>query len=120
MEIEDPNNLPLIERITKAENFARELCEHLQQAFLPRLVSLRSSSKRLSTDEVSDQTMFDQMSEVVKAEKFATQIHERLTVYLASIQKDAHEVLGINTSLGAVKEHEARVDIQDIVMEEEL
>ncbi|MDA1231705.1 MAG: hypothetical protein O2856_13105 [Planctomycetota bacterium] len=120
MEIDDPDNLPLVDRINKAEHFARELCEHLQQAFLPKLVSLRSSSKKMNPDEVSDQTMFDQMSAVVNAEKFASEIYLKLTRYLESIQKDAHEVLGISSALSAIKERKTLVDIQDIVMDEEL
>lgn len=120
MEIEDPNNLPLVERINKAKYLARELCEHLQQAFLPKLVSLRSSSKKMNPDEVSDQTMFDQMSAVVNAEKFASELYLKLTKYLESIQKDAHEVLGINSALSATQEQKHLVDIQDIVMNEEL
>ncbi len=118
MEIEDPNNLPLVERINKAEHFARELCEHLQQAFLPKLLDLRSSSKKLDPEVVSDQTMFDQMSSVVKAEQFATDIYARLILYLESIRKDANDVLGIANPASEIKKRKTLVDIQDIVMEE--
>jgi len=118
MEIEDPNNLPLVERINKAEHFARELCEHLQQALLPKLSDLRSSSKKLDPDVVSDQTMFDQMSSVVKAEQFASDIHARLIKYLESIRKDAIGVLGIANPASVIKKQKTLVDIQDIVMEE--
>ncbi|MEJ7593194.1 MAG: hypothetical protein WKF77_16735 [Planctomycetaceae bacterium] len=118
MEIENPNNLPLVERINKAEHFARELCEHLQQAFLPKLSDLRSSSKKLDPEVVSDQTMFDQMSSVVKAEQFASDIYARLILYLESIRKDAIDVLGIGNTMSEIKERKTLVDIQDIVMEE--
>ena len=118
MEIEDPNNLPLVERINKAEHFARELCEHLQQAFLPKLLDLRSSRKKLDPAVVSDQTMFDQMAAVVKAEQFASDIHVRLIRYLESIRKDASGVLGIAEPTSEIKERKTLVDIQDIVIEE--
>ena len=118
MEIQDPNNLPLVERINKAEHFARELCEHLQQAFLPKLLELRSSSKKLDSEVVSDQTMFDQMSSVVTGEQFASDIYARLIKYLESIQKDADGVLGIADTPPEIKERKTLVDIQDIVMEE--
>ena len=120
MEIEDPNNLPLVERITKAEQFARELCEHLQQAFLPKLSELRLSSKKLDADVVSDQTMFDQMLSVVKAEQFSSDIHARLSMYLDSIRKDASAVLGITYLTAEITDQEKSIDIQDVVMEEEL
>ena len=118
MEIEDPNNLPLVERINKAEHFARELCEHLQQAFLPKLSDLRSCSKKMDPEVVSDQTMFDQMSSVVKAEQFASDIHARLIKYLESIRKDASGVLGIADPASVIKQQKTLVDIQDIVMED--
>lgn len=118
MEIQDPNNLPLVERINKAEHFARELCEHLQQAFLPKLSDLRSSSKKLDSEVVSDQTMFDQMSSVVKAEQFASDIYARLIKYLESIRKDAGGVWGIADTTPEIKERKTLVDIQDIVVEE--
>jgi len=120
MNDENPDNLPLVERVSKAEYYARELCEHLQQAYLPKLAQLRSSSKRLEVEEVSDQTMFDQMSAVVNAEQFASNLFMRLINYLESIQNDAHDVLSVDSALSAVKEREALVDIQDIVAEEEL
>ena len=119
MEYEDPNNLPLVERINKAEHFARELCEHLQLAFLPKLSDLRSSSKKLDPEVVSDQTMFDQMSAVVKAERFATDIYTRLLRYLESIEKDAGEILGIPRGISEIKERKTLVDIQDIVLDNE-
>lgn len=120
MQIENPNNLPLADRLTKAELLARELCEHLQVGLLPKLSTLRASSKILDENEVSDRTIFDQISEVLKAEKFASNIHESLLKYLESIQRDAHNVLGIDASLTAYKERKNRVEIQDVVMEEEL
>lgn len=120
MEIENPNNLPLVERINKAEHFARELCEHLQQAFLPKLSDLRSSSKKLDPEVVSDQTMYDQMASVLEAEQFASKIYGRLMRYLQSIQKDAVDVLGIADTDTVVKDRQILIDIQDVVTEKEL
>lgn len=120
MQIENPNNLPLADRLTKAELLARELCDHLQVGLLPKLSTLRASSKILNQNEVSDQTMFDQTMDVLKAERFANNLHESLIKYLESIQRDAYEVLGIDATLSAYKERKNLVDIQDVVMEEEL
>ncbi len=120
MPIENPNNLPLADRLTKAELLARELCEHLQVGLLPKLSTLRASSKILDQNEVSDQTIFDQIADVLKAERFANNIHESLVKYLESILRDAHEVLGIDATLSAYKERRNLVDIQDVVIDEEL
>lgn len=118
MEPENPDNLPLIERINKAEYLARELCEHLQQTFLPKLVDLRSSSKKLDPKEVSDQTMYDKMAAVVSAEKFSDEVFSRLSLYLDSIQKNARDVLGIDESISQKRDSQLDVDIQDVVWEE--
>ena len=124
MHDENPDNLPLAERVNKADFLARELSEHLKQAYLPKLSQLRSSSKRLDPEEVSDQTMFDQMSAVVSAEEFASNLCMRLMKYLQSIQKDARRVLGVDNRLSAVPERnlqaDIKVDIHDIVAEDEL
>ena len=124
MHDENPDNLPLAERVNKADFLARELSEHLKQAYLPKLSQLRSSSKRLDPEEVSDQTMFDQMSAVVNAEEFASNLCMRLMKYLQSIQKDAKKVLGVDNRLSFVPERnlqaDIKVDIHDIVAEDEL
>ena len=120
MQIENPNNLPLADRLTKAELLARELCDHLQVGLLPKLGTLRASSRILNQNEVSDQTIFDQITEVLKAEQFANNIHGSLVKYLESILRDAHGVLGIDTTLTAYKESRSRIEIQDIVLEEDL
>ena len=120
MEPERPDNLPLVERINKAEHRARELSEHLQQAFLPKLGDLRSSSKKLDPNEVSDQTMFARMAAVVEAEKYAEILFSKLTLYLQSIQKDACQVLGINAAPPERRQTQNLVDIQDVVGKDEL
>lgn len=124
MHDENPDNLPLAERVNKADFLARELSEHLKQAYLPKLSQLRTSSKKLDPEEVSDQTMFDQMSAVVNAEEFASNLCMRLMKYLQSIQKDAKRALGVDNRLSAVPERnlqaDIKVDIHDIVVEEQL
>jgi hypothetical protein len=117
MHDENPENLPLAERINKAEYFARELAEHLQLAFLPKLSQLRVSSKKPDPEEVTDQTMYDQMAAVVNAEEYASNLYTRLKKYLESIQKDAAKAFEIVPAPAEVKEFEVLVDIQDIVLE---
>lgn len=114
---ENPENLPLAERISKAEHFARELAEHLQLAFLPKLSQLRASSKKTDPEEVTDQTMYDQMAAVVSAEEYASNLYTRLTKYLESIQKDAVKAFEIVPVPADSREIEVLVDIQDIVLE---
>lgn len=93
---DSPDNFPLVERFHKAEYLARELSEHLRQAFLPKLAQLRQASKIMDAAEVTDQTMLDNMNAVFAAEDFASDIFEKLIRYLRSIEKDTHEIMGIS------------------------
>lgn len=93
---DSPDNFPLVERFHKAEYLARELSEHLRQAFLPKLAQLRQASKIMDAAEVTDQTMLDNMNAVFAAEDFASDIFEKLIRYLRSIEKETHEILGLN------------------------
>jgi hypothetical protein len=93
---DNPDNFPLVERFHKAEYLARELSEHLRQAFLPKLAELRQASKIMDAAEVTDQTMLDNMNAVFAAEDFASDIFEKLIRYLRSIEKDTNEIMGIS------------------------
>jgi hypothetical protein len=93
---DSPDNFPLVERFHKAEYLARELSEHLRQAFLPKLAQLRQASKIMDAAEVTDQTMLDNMNAVFAAEDFASDIFEKLIRYLRSIEQDTHEIMGLN------------------------
>jgi hypothetical protein len=93
---ENPENFPLVERFHKAEHLARELSEHLRQAFLPKLSELRHASKVADAAEVTDKTMLDKMTAVLSAEDFASDIFEKLTLYLHSIERETKEIMGIS------------------------
>ena len=93
---EDPENFPLVERFHKAEYLARELSEHLRQAFLPKLSALRHASKVFDPDQVTDQEMFDKMTDVLGAEDFASDVFDKLIVYLRSIEKETKGIMGVS------------------------
>ena len=93
---EDPENFPLVERFHKAEYLARELSEHLRQAFLPKLSDLRHASKVFDAAEVTDQEMLDKMTALLNAEDFAWDIFDRLMSYLRSIEKETKGIMGVS------------------------
>jgi hypothetical protein len=93
--LESPEQFPLVERFHKAEYLARELSEHLRQAFLPKLHDLRAASKIFDPAEVSDQEMLDRMTAVLAAEDFAAEIFEKLAAYLRSIERETKEIMGM-------------------------
>lgn len=93
---DDPENFPLVERFHKAEYLARELSEHLRQAFLPKLSDLRHASKVFDPVQVSDQEMLDKMIAVLNAEDFASDVFDKLISYLRSIEKETKVIMGIS------------------------
>jgi hypothetical protein len=92
---ETPEDFPLVERFHKAEYLARELSEHLRQAFLPKLSELRHASKVSDVTEVTDQAMLDRINAVLGAEDFASDIFEKLMMYLRSIESETKEIMGV-------------------------
>lgn len=92
---DNPEQVPLAERFHAAEFLVRELSEHLQQAFLPKLSDLRSSSKIYDVRQVTDQAMLDKMNAVLQADEFAANLFDKLARYLESIQKETRSLLGV-------------------------
>ena len=93
-------NIPLAERMKKAEYLSRELSEHLRQSYLPRLAELRNSSKIYDEELVSDQQMLDQIQAVLKSDDFASNVYLQLSGYLESIREEMQNlVLGGDTDL---------------------
>ncbi len=84
---------PLKERLKKADYLARELSEHLTQAYLPKLSKLRVAAKELDPDVVSDQQVLDCTLAVIQAEEFTADLYKELRAYLESIKTDTQEIL---------------------------
>ena len=85
--------LPLMERLKKAEYLARELSEHLVQAYLPKLMKLRAATKEFDAKQVSDQQILDCTLAVLQAEDFTANLYRELRTYLDSIKGDTQEIL---------------------------
>lgn len=93
-----PDELPLQdmtlqERLKKADYLARELSEHLRQAYLPRLAALRSSAKVYDPREVSDNHILELTLAVLQAEEFTDDLHMRLNQHLSSIAAEMRDML---------------------------
>jgi len=82
----------LHELLTGAEHLARELAEHLQQAFLPQVQQLRHMAGGIDepaeeTSAVSDTTIRQQVSQILKTDEFSQAQFQRLERYFQVIQK---------------------------------
>ena len=93
MSAENPDSLTLTERLSKAQYLARELSEHLTQAYLPKLNALKAASREFDEKKVSDQQVFDRTKAVLDAEDFAENIHSQLDAYMRSIRREMRQLL---------------------------
>ncbi len=89
-------DLPLVDRLMKANYLSRELSEHLRQAYLPRLGDLRKAAKHFDPKEVSDQRILDHTLAVLEAEEFTDELYGKLRICLDSIRDEMQTVLGVH------------------------
>ncbi len=85
----------LRERMGHADQLLRELSEHLNQSFLPKLRAasdlVRSGS--VERDDIADSTVRNAMSALIKSDNFTQTLIDKLDPYLSSIHKGVEQVL---------------------------
>jgi hypothetical protein len=108
-------NLPLGDRLKKADHLARELSEHLRQAYLPKLLDLRGAAKVYDADEVSDQQILDHTLAVLQAEEFTAELYARLRLYLDSIRTEMSPLLFTDEPSAAAPRPAPEVDVEDVI-----
>ena len=109
--------LPLGDRLKKADHLARELSEHLRQAYLPKLTDLRAAAKIYDADDVSDQQILDQTMAVLQAEEFTAELYARLRLYLDSIKAEMSPMLFTDEPPASAANHAPEVDLEDVIDE---
>ena len=85
--------LTLRELFTDAEMLCRELTEHLEQSFLPRIRAVeqvvRNHNKREEREEIADATVRSRTAALLGSDDFSQQLFSRLEGYLAAIHDRA-------------------------------
>lgn len=89
-------NMPLVDRLKLANYLTRELSEHLKQAYLPSCAALRTASRHMDPDDVSDQKVLDKTQAMLEAEDFTAELYQKLTDCLASIRADMRDILQVD------------------------
>ena len=81
------NKLPLRERLTIAERLTRELAEHVEQGFLPKIENLRrvTRQKESVASEVTDKTVRDTAARVRQSEEFTAELCAKIQDCVDSI-----------------------------------
>jgi hypothetical protein len=87
----------LRERMGHAEQLVRDLSEHLNQSFLPKIrVSsdlVRTSHGVAERDDVPDSAVRSAMSALIKSDDFTQMLLGKLDPYLHSIRRGVEQVL---------------------------
>jgi len=91
----DPSlsQLTLRELFTHAERLARELIEHLDQGFLPKLQTMRELARPvddLNAEQVPDVTVRNQAKQLLDSDEFTQPLLRKLDDYLQAIDVALH------------------------------
>ena len=91
------DQLTLREKLRDAERVLRELTEHLEMGFIPKVHELKKLSRQhdpaSGLPPVADVTIRSYVSAVVESDRFTGGLVESLDNYLNAIQKDVSEVV---------------------------
>ncbi len=91
MEPDKIDQLTIREKLRDCERLTRELGEHLQQNFLPKVVELQSLAvPNLQQEErVADVSIRNSARAVLESDQFTARLDEGLMAYAKSILRDA-------------------------------
>ena len=91
------DHLTLREKLREAEHVLRELTEHLEMGFIPKVHELKKLSRQhdpaSGLPPVADLTIRSYVSSVFESDRFSGGLVESLEKYLNAIQKDVSEVI---------------------------
>jgi len=88
--------LPLRDVFTEAERLARELLDHLENGFLPKVQGLRElvevSDRGVGPDDVEDVTVRNHAAQLLERARFADDLYTRLDECLETIGKKVTKI----------------------------
>ncbi|MBD3675483.1 MAG: hypothetical protein HUJ26_18375 [Planctomycetaceae bacterium] len=89
--------MTLQEKVKKSEVLVRELIEHLELGFLPKLKKLykisRVGKSRSQLEEIADLTIRTHVSQMLESEQFTEDLFEKLSTLTTALEKDMNDVL---------------------------
>ena len=87
------DQLPLRERLKHAEQLTRELVEHFEQGFVPKLELARKVTRQSYLESKTDQTIRDHAALVLKSEDFTREVFASLDACLKSIGAEVESMV---------------------------
>jgi hypothetical protein len=92
-----PANLPLRELFTQAERLNREVIEHLEQSFMPRVNDLerlvRGFSNAAERTAISDVAIRNAAASVIKSDEFAQKLYKKMQAHVLAIHEGTRAIL---------------------------
>lgn len=97
-----PDELTLRDRVTAAMRLNRELVEHLEQGFIPKVHSLRRATRpdKPGSDAIApgDKTVHAAAASVLESDHFTVGIYQQLIAHCESVRKAVQEMTGERVS----------------------
>ncbi len=90
------SELTLRERVVAAIRTNRELIEHLDQGFIPKVHALRRASRpaQSDADNAGDKLVHSEAGTVMEADHFTVGVYQRLIAHCESIREAVQNVTG--------------------------
>ena len=91
-----PEDLTLRDRVIAALRLNRELVEHLEQGFIPKVHSLRRVTRpeRSDSPQPGDRTVHAAAATVLESDNFTVEVYQQLRAHCESIHKSVVELTG--------------------------
>ena len=88
-------SLTLREKLIDTERLTRELSQHLEQGFIPKVQALRRVTRTAegATEETTDATVRNTVTSILESETFATELSTRLNQYVVSIETEVGKIM---------------------------
>jgi len=91
MKIPSPNGMTLRQKLTEADKLTRELMDHLERGFLPKVHNLRRVTRHgseVENESITDLTVRSTADLVLDSAAFTAELAKGLELFLSAIHAD--------------------------------
>ena len=87
--------MPLRDRVREAERLVRELSDHLERGFLPKVHEARKATRTTSNalEEIMDSTVRSTVDTALTSHEYTVQLLRTLDDYLTSIDRELEQMV---------------------------
>jgi hypothetical protein len=95
MRVPSLNGMTLRQKLIEADKLSRELLDHLERGFVPRIHNLRRVTRQGSDadqEDVTDLTVRSCVAQVLESDDFAFRLSEALKQFLSAIDAETRQL----------------------------